>query len=229
MSTVISKEAPWRSGLKSARANLVPGLVLQTAALLLVTAYYQHDATRQLLGRLAHWREETGVLFAIVSTGFFGGLLPALYLKAWKASRRDYTWMQVGVLTAFWAYKGFEVDLFYRTLAHLFGEGHDLATIATKTLVDEFIYCPFLAVPVSVIVYEWVQSHFATAELAADLRAPGWIKRRMLPLLISTWSVWVPAVSIIYALPTSLQLPLQNLVLCFFTLLIAHQTKRRAV
>jgi len=31
---------PWRIGLQSARANLVPGIVLQSAALAVVVAYY---------------------------------------------------------------------------------------------------------------------------------------------------------------------------------------------
>jgi hypothetical protein len=41
-------------------------------------------------------------------------------------------------------------------------------------------------------------------------------------MLISNLGVWVPTVCIIYALPSALQLPLFNLVLCFFTLLLAH-------
>jgi hypothetical protein len=49
----------------------------------------------------------------------------------------------------------------------------------------------------------------------------------VLPTLIANFGVWVPAVAIIYALPTPLQLPLQNLVLCFFTLLLAHLNRRQ--
>ena len=33
-------EAPWRAGLRAARAHLIPGLVLQAVALALVLAYY---------------------------------------------------------------------------------------------------------------------------------------------------------------------------------------------
>jgi hypothetical protein len=36
----------------------------------------------------------------------------------------------------------------------------------------------------------------------------------------------MPAVLLIYTMPTPLQLPLQNLVLCFYTLLVAHLTAR---
>jgi hypothetical protein len=46
--------------------------------------------------------------------------------------------------------------------------------------------------------------------------------------MIANIAVWIPAVAIIYALPTALQLPLQNLVLLFFTLLLAHLNCRRS-
>jgi hypothetical protein len=50
----------------------------------------------------------------------------------------------------------------------------------------------------------------------------------VLPILIANWGIWTPAVAIIYLLPTALQLPMQNIVLCFFTLLLATITRRPA-
>jgi hypothetical protein len=220
------QEAPWRSGVRSARANVLPGFVLQVAALALVFAYYSHGPTREALARIAEIREDHGVGLAIVSTGFFGGFLPALYLRLRAATRNHYTTAQAAVITAFWAYKGFEVDLLYRLLARYVGEGHDFATIAIKTVFDQFIYCPIVAVPVTVLIYEWVAAQFRGDVVWADLRRGRWLRRRVLPVLISNLGVWLPMVCIIYSLPTPLQLPLQNLVLCFFTLIVAHQMRR---
>jgi hypothetical protein len=221
-----SPEAPWRSGLRGARANLVPGLVLQLSALALVVTYYRHAPTHDLLTRLAVWRDHAGVGVAIGSTAFFGGLLPFLYLRSRPATRFRYNGKQGAAIIAFWAYKGFEVDLFYRLLARWVGPGHELTTLLTKMFLDQFVYCPFFAVPVTVLVYEWVEEHFHCAPMRADLRAGAWYRRHALPVLISNLGVWLPAVAIIYSLPTPLQLPLQNLVLCFFTLLVAHQIRR---
>jgi hypothetical protein len=223
---LVENEAPWRAGFRSARANLLPGLVLQGLALGLVLSYYRNHDARLLLDRLAAWRQEVGVGFAIVSTGLFGGLLPVLYLKAWPSTRGTYTWAQGAMITLFWSYKGLEVDLLYRFLARFFGPGHDVATIAGKTIFDQFIYCPLFAVPVTVLVYQWTSEHFNGGAVRRDIRAGGWVHRKILPLLISNLWVWLPTACIIYSLPTGLQLPLQNLVLCFFTLLVAHQTKR---
>jgi hypothetical protein len=219
-------EPPWRAGFRSARANLIPGFVLQLLALTLVMAYYQHEPTRLALNRLASLKEEVGVGFAIISTGIFGGLLPLLYLRAQRSTRSHFGWLQGFAITAFWAYKGFEVDLFYRLLARFVGTENDLPTIAIKTVIDQFVYCPILAVPITVLVYDWVEVHFDTAAWLKDIRAAGWFRRKILPLLISNLWVWLPTACIIYSLPTSLQLPLQNLVLCFYTLMVAHLSRR---
>jgi hypothetical protein len=222
-----SPDPPWRAGLRSARAHLIPGLVLQALALALVLSYYYSAAANAGLSQLAEFRRRTGFSFAIVSTALFGGFLPFLYLRWIKdeTGRPRYDWRQGGCLTAFWAYKGFEVDLFYRILARVFGGGHDVATILPKALIDQFIYCPVIAVPAMVAVYVWLDADFNLATVRADLREPRWYSRRVLPVLISNFGVWAPMVVIIYSLPTPLQLPLQNLVLCFYTLLIAHQTR----
>jgi hypothetical protein len=222
---ILDCEPPWRAGWRSARANLAPGLVLQAVALGLVVSYYQSAEVRAVIERLATWRADFGVVFAMVSTGVCGGLLPVLYLRWLPATRGRFSVMQSLAVTAFWTYKGFEVDLWYRVLAHLVGEGHDLRTVVMKTVLDQFVLCPLYFVPVAAIVYLWIETRFDGHAVAAELRAGGWYGRRVLPLLISNIGVWLPAATIIYSLPTPLQLQLQNLVLCFFTLLIAHQVR----
>jgi hypothetical protein len=229
MASTRASPFPWRSALRGARAHLGPGLVLQAGALALVLAYYHCEPARVLLTRLLELRRQTGFAFAVVSTGLFGGFLPFLYLRGGGDTPAHYSWRQGFALTAFWAYKGIEVDLFYRILARTVGEGHEAGTIVTKVIIDQLVYCPILAVPVTVLVYEWVEARFDGAAVFADWREPRWYLRRTLPVLISNLGVWVPAVAIIYSLPTPLQLPLQNLVLCFYTLVIAHQTRRHAV
>lgn len=215
-------EAPWHAGLRAARRLALPGLFLQVVALGLVLAYYRHAPTHEAVTALSEWHDEIGVVFGIVSTGLFGGLIPFLYLRSRRGSRARFTWAGGATLTAFWAYKGLEIELWYRLLAAVVGTGNDARTIAIKTSLDQFVYCPLFAVPVTVLVYAWIEADFRVGAVASDVRAGTWYRRRVLPVLLSNLGVWVPAVCIIYALPTPLQLPLQNLVLCFFTLLLAH-------
>jgi hypothetical protein len=70
----------------------------------------------------------------------------------------------------------------------------------------------------------WKDVDFSVKRLAADL---GWdfVFYRVPSVLCSTWLVWVPAVSLIYSLPSTLQIPLFNLVLCFFVLILTFISK----
>lgn len=223
----IHEEAPWKAGLRSARANLAPGFVLQAFALAVVLGYYFHAPTREAFTELADLRDRMGIWFSIVFTGLCGGLIPLLYLKAMPSTRAFYTWKQGGALTLFWSYKGIEIGLWYAFLAWSVGPGGDFGTIAVKSFIDQFIYCPLWAVPTTAAFYHWCSTHFSSRAVIADLRTPRWYPRRVLPMLLANLGVWLPLVFIIYALPTPLQLPLQNIVLCFFTLMLAHMSQRR--
>ena len=221
----VQHEAPWSAGLRGARANLIPGLVLQLFALALVLAYYHHAPTHALCERLAAFRTQQGLLYSLLATSVFGGVLPCFYLKLNRATRDRYNSKQNALLILFWAYKGIEVDLWYRLMVLVAGTGTDARTVIIKTALDQFVGCPLIFVPGMVIVYAWCETHFDTTAVISDLRTPGWYRRRSLPMLISNLGVWVPTVCIIYSLPTTLQLPLFNIVLCFFTLLLAHITR----
>jgi len=119
------REPPWRAGLRGARANLVPGFVLQPR----LWPSFWPTTIMLRPGRPSNGSRpfaRTRVFaFGIVSTGLFGGLLPFLYLRSNPAARHQYGWRQGLLLTAFWSYKGLEVEAWYRLLARVVGEGHD--------------------------------------------------------------------------------------------------------
>jgi hypothetical protein len=227
-STALVLDPPWQAGLRSARANLAPGLVLQAGALAMVLGYYYLPPVTRALGEITLLHDRLGLWFGVGTTALCGGLLPFLYLKTRAATRRRHTWTQGAALTGFWGYKGLEVGLWYLALARLAGEGHGASTIALKSALDQGLYCPVFAVPLTASVYEWIENGFHASFVWADWRQSGWYARRVLPMLLANFGVWLPAVAIIYALPTPLQLPLQNVVLCFFTLMLAHLAQRRA-
>jgi hypothetical protein len=220
--SAFSSEAPWKIGLRGARANVVPGLALQALATTVAVGYYFHEPTRHALDALSGFRLRTGFLYSIVATAFFGGALPCLYLWLQPATRGRYNLKQSAALTLLWAYKGFEVDLWYRFLARVVGTEATVAHVLSKTCLDQFVYCPIWAVPAVTWVYQYIESEFNARAWWADVSAPGWYARRALPNLISNMGVWVPTVCVVYSLPSSLQIPLFNLVLCFYTLLLAH-------
>jgi hypothetical protein len=217
----------WRRGLAGARANLIPGLVLQTFALALVLGYYFAPGVADTLRHLEEFKTRVGIPYSIVSTALFGGLIPWIYLKANPATQLRYTVAQGLALVAFWGYKGVEMHFLYGGMAELFGHDNAVGTVVKKVLVDQFVYCPLLAVPGMWLAYTWVEGDFAIRPIVASIRQSEWFMRELLPVLVANFGVWMPTVSIIYTLPTVLQLPLENLVLCFFTLMLAHISQRR--
>jgi hypothetical protein len=101
-----------------------------------------------------------------------------------------------------------------------FGEGSGATTIAMKTFVDQFGYVPLWAAPSQVLLFTWKDAGFSLAGTRAAFQRQSFAQR-VLVVVFSTWVVWIPAVAIIYSLPSALQVPLFNLVLCFWCLLMS--------
>jgi hypothetical protein len=216
---------PLRQGLDAARANLVPGLILQGVALAFVLAYFYWPPANEALGAVADFKQRLGYLFSLPSTAFFGGVLPLFFFSFQKGGGEERPWSHLAFYVIFWAIKGFEVDTLYRFQAWLFGDNREAATLVCKVLVDQFLYVPFWAAPSMALGYLWKDSGYSLKTWRARL-GPRWIKRRILPLLLANWFVWVPAVAIIYCVELPLQLPLQNLILCMWCLMVSFMTRR---
>ena len=221
-------EAPWRAGWRAGRANIAPGIVLWLIGSALVLAYYYHPPTHAALERLTVLHARMGLTFSLVGTMICGGLLPILYLRRDPAMRADYQLRNCAFLLAFWAYKGVEVELWYRMLAHFVGADNSVRTIVIKGALDQFLYSPFFAVPLTVLVFSFNHAGLRLAPVLADIRAGHWYRRQVLPTIVANAALWIPMVCLVYALPLPLQTLLFDLALCFCILLVAHITRRRA-
>lgn len=224
--TTSADGAPWQAGLQCARRTALPGAVLVSAAALVVLGYYHFPTMHGVLEQIAAFRTRWGFGYSAAATALFAGVIPFLYLRLHPATREHHPWGHLAFFTAFWAYKGVEVDVLYRGQALVFGNDPGVATVLAKMLVDQLLYNGLFAAPIAVLVYGWKNAGFRWGPPWADFRSPRWYYRRVLPVMIAVWGVWVPAVCCIYALPLALQLPLNSLVNCFwvilFSLLTAH-------
>ena len=122
--TPVTKEQhrPLAVGLRAARANLVPALLIQAAVVTVVLAYYFWEPARTLLARLAEFKRDGGYLFSLVSGMVAGGLLPELLTVAvfqkWRVSRENLSSLAFGA--CFWGLMALVVDLF----AHINVDSH---------------------------------------------------------------------------------------------------------
>lgn len=213
---------PWSAGLRAARANLVPGLLIQAAMLALVLAYWWHEPTRDVLDVLARWKARFGYGFSVPLSALAGAVLPEI-LKVLVFQRgrvRAQNGRTLAFTVPFWGIMGATVDTLYRLQDGWFGSAPTPGVLVTKVFVDQFLYNPLLAAPVTVWAWEWQRRGFVGHGMGHCFTAR-YYRERVLPTLLATWGVWVPVVTLIYSLPPLLQIPLFSLALSFWALLVA--------
>ena len=71
----------------------------------------------------------------------------------------------------------------------------------------------------------WQDANFSWRAAGAKWRSAEYWRFILPSNLLSVWMVWLPAVTVIYCLPPSLQIPLFSLVLCFWSVLLQLVTK----
>ena len=222
-------ERPLSVGLRAARANLVPGLLIQAAVVALVLAYYFWEPARARLAYLAEFKREGGYLFSLVSGILAGGLLPELLKVAvfqkGKVGRENLSSFAFGA--CFWGLMAVVVDAFYRAQAWTFGSGVDFTTVLTKTAVDQFVFTPFITIPLTVVAFEWRHAGY---RFSGVLRMLGldFFRRKVLPAVVSGIGFWLPVVVFVYCLPLPLQFPLFTLALTLWVMIftwISHAHK----
>ena len=219
-SQIPAETRPLLIGLRGARANLVPGLIIQAAMIMIVLAYYFYEPARAWMAQLARLKGEWGYGFSFVSGALAGGVLPELLtvvvFQRGRVRRENVGNLIFGIL--YWGVQGMIVDGLYRLQAVMFGAHVDFATVAKKVFVDQFIFNTLYAQPFGIAVYAWKNQGYRVAGLGRTLTW-GFYKERTLPALMATWGVWIPLVSMIYSLPSLLQIPLFSLALTFWVIL----------
>lgn len=220
---------PLALGWEAAKANAVPGFILQGAMLALLIAYYASPAVADLLDRLAHYKAEHGLTFVIASAALAGAVLPEIFVIVFfqRGRFRRENLRNLAFTVPTWGIDGILVDLMYRLNALWFGDVTTVWVVTAKILVDQLGYNPFFAAPAEVLVYEWKNEGFSWKSVR---RALTWkhYRDKIVPTLLATWAVWGPLMAIIYSLPYALQFPLFSIALTFWVLLLTYMTNRFA-
>jgi hypothetical protein len=212
-------------GLTGLKHNVLPGLVLQTVALLVVVAYAFVPAAHGILTEIGDIKLRYGYAYSALSTAFFGGVVPFAVLAFTGKVSPSQLLPNLLFYVGFWLWKGVEVDAFYRLQGVVFGNVANVTTIAAKAAVDQFVYNAFWAAPTQLVFFLWKDAEFSISTVRGWLRQES-LGRRVLVILLSSWTVWIPATVIIYSLPSALQIPLFNLVLCFWSLLLSFVVRK---
>lgn len=214
---------PLLIGLRAAKANFVPGLIVQSVMVALVAAYYMHPAIHAWLSALADVKQRGGFAYSAIAGALAGGVLPeTLMIVVFQRGKiRRENWNNVVFSTCYWGFDGILVDAFYRGQNLWFGGHVDVATVVKKVVFDQFVFTPVISIPLSMGSYEWKHQGYSFSGLWRVL-TPTYYREKAVPALIGCWGVWIPLVAIIYSLPPLLQFPLFSLGLTFWVMLFSY-------
>jgi hypothetical protein len=208
------------AGLAALRRFWRPFALIQLAAVALVVAYHADGRVRDACAALAAWKTAGGLPLAAATAAFAGGVLPELakLLALRGAARLGARAGEIAFNVAFFAFNGVVVDGLYRFEAALFGTSADAATIVAKVAFDQFVFTPPWLVLITAL-YLFRARRFSWAATRPAL-GRGFLRARVLPLLLPDWFFWIPMVSIIYAFPLPLQFLLFILALAAWSLIL---------
>ncbi|MBN2436775.1 MAG: hypothetical protein JXK07_16055 [Spirochaetes bacterium] len=210
--------------LSGIKRNIIPGLILQLIALTLVVCYYFIPAAESFFNVLGDIKTSYGFIYSSLATALFGGTVPFFIMLIMGRIKPENRMTDFIFLTCFWGIKGIEIDLLYRLMGILFGTEPSLSVVVPKVFTDQFIYGPLWAGPTMTIAYLFKDNNFSLRTVRKELANES-LLRRIAIVWCSSLVIWIPAVSIIYSLPQNLQLPLFNIILCFFALILALVAK----
>ena len=230
ISPPVPREAPWLAGLRAARANVVPGLIVQALMLALLIAYYFYPPTRNWLNGLAEIKQRWSYGYSAVNGIVAGALMPELIkmLVFQKGRVRRANLANLIFTVPFWCMMGVVVDFFYRCQAGWFGSEVTFSVVLKKVLVDQFPYNALFACPVTAWLYDWKNRGYPTTGLGGFFTL-AYYRNAVVPALFATWGVWIPIVSILYSLPSLLQIPLFGLALSLWVMLYTWMSEQRAI
>ena len=210
---------PWQIGARAAKANLVPGLVLQIAAAACVAAYYFSPGFHGLLQHVADWQDRYGIGFTVWMRVVFNGVVPAIFCAAIPGLHVRRPWAALLFGMVWWGFMGANTHVFYAFQARLWGSEAGAATVLLKTATDMLIYSPFYASPITAIAHLWQDENYSFHATRLQLDRSRWYRRIVLPNQVPGWTFWAPSVMVLYSLPTALQMPMASLLGCFWSLM----------
>lgn len=220
------REAPWRAGLRAARANVIPGLLVQAVMVSLLLAYFFHPPTRELLESLAEVKSRWGYAYSALAAVIAGGLVPELlriFVFQKGKFRRDNVSNFV-FAASFWAGIGVLVDAFYRLQVVWWGDEATAAVVIPQVIVDQFVFSPLITAPLTTWLYEWKNRGY---RMGAGFFTLAYYRDHIFPTVVAIWGVWIPIVTVLYLLPESLQIPMYSLALTMWVMLYTWMSEER--
>lgn len=215
-----------RIGLASARANVVPMVVLWAMAGALVVGYYFVPGIERGLEPVRQWQTDCGWVAAFLNRFVFCGILPGVFMLTMKTLSVPRPGLAIAAQTLWSGICGIVSGWMFELHALWFGTGTDFGTLCVKTAMQQFVWTPFFFAPVGALVYFWIGRDFSWGRCKTDYSQNFWWKT-VLPNLFANWVVWFPCSMLVHMFPTALQIQLTGFVNAYFCLVLLWIGRRK--
>ncbi len=195
-----------RPGLDALLRLWRPFLAIQLFALVVIVVYFNSPAMQTFCRQLAAIKTAGGFPLSALTMSIACGIVPEIF-KLITGVDRTFTTRRFRTMLfhmALFALSGVMVDLYYRGLARWPGESTSAAIVVLKVVMDQFLYCPIVGVPMIAIAYQLRTLRYRLWRLWPLLNAP-WYVDRVGPMLLPCWGYWIPMTALMYCLPNDLQ------------------------
>lgn len=207
--------------------NVRPGIVLWVLLVVFTIAYTIFSGFKEGLGQIGEFKMRYGYLFSFTAFFIAGAILPEL-LKIILFQKMKFTRGNMNniLLTGIvFGMAGIWSDFFFVMQSEWFGTYNDIGTILKKMVNDQFLFSPIFNMIMLSVLY-WRENGFPLKR--SKEFSPRWYAReKLLPVVVSTWLVWIPGTMVIYFMPLALQLPVTCLIMCFFSLIVTFLSSAR--
>ena len=215
----------FRIGLESVRANAVPMIVLWTLAGAAVGAYYLSDPFREMLEPVAAWHRAWGWRAAFVSQTVFCGILPGVFLLAFRSIRPRHPFLTILAQALWGGTFGICCNALFRLMAQAFGDDAHVSTVLVKAAIDQFVWTVAVIAPANAVFFFWLGRDFSFSRTKREWTCP-FFRRTVMPNLVANWILWIPVSLAVFAFPFQLQIHV-NGIACTFWMLMCLQIGRR--
>lgn len=203
---------------------------LLSAMALVVAIYYLWPLGARYLIIYANWQQSGGVFASACATGLATGVLSELSLVYFQ-NRGRWTLRCVEDMafkTMVFFIGGGIVYEFYRWQDYFWGSSIAWTIIAAKVATDQFGFSLFWGMPYTTLSMRWQALRYSGRKLWQELDG-NFVGERMLPVLFMNWMFWIPAVTLLYAMPLKLQAPLYIFATAVWGILLPAVTRQERV
>lgn len=192
-------------GLDALRLLWLPFVLIQSAGLLLVLAYFHVPAVARACDLAGNAKARTGLLFAAITMPIACGVVPEIFKfitgvdRSFTRRRVSFTLHNMGLFCV----GGIFIDLFYTWVGRAFVGVAPVPSVLGKVLLDQLLYTPIIGVPLIAISYTLRSESYRPLLAVRRLNGP-WYAREVLPVLVTCWAYWFPMTSLMYTLPPRL-------------------------